>query len=261
MQAGTPVTSPIPEPQNDTAASASGGSPVTPWGPWTAILLGVLITIAGIGGSLALAKWGLVAMPGARGSDAIGLQVLLAQQLIVIVLTLLVGLRRPGPVQSYALARPVAGWRAYAYGIGLVAAFQVIATSLEFLFVPNDMIRDLKPFLELARSPWWLFGLLVIGIGAPLSEELLFRGLLLPALAKSRLGIAGAAIVSSVLWTSLHANYSLTGLAEVFIAGLLFAWLLWRTGSLRVPILCHGLYNALIILGLRYLPLPAAFTG
>ena len=118
-------------------------------------------------------------------------------------------------------------------------------------------VLQLKPLPNTQLMTTWLSAFLV----PTLSEELLFRGLLLPALAKSRLGIAGAAIVSSVLWTSLHANYSLTGLAEVFIAGLLFAWLLWRTGSLRVPILCHGLYNALIILGLRYLPLPAAFTG
>lgn len=261
MQAGMPEPASVAGLAAPSSASASRLALLTPWGAWMALLVAVLITVAGIAGSLALARMGLVAMPGARGGDAIGLQVLLAQQVIVIVLTLLVGLRRPGPVAAYALAPPAAGWRAYAAGVGLIAAFQAIATSLEFTFVPNDMIRDLKPFLDLARSPWWVLGLLVIGIGAPLSEELLFRGLLLPALAKSRLGFAGAAIVSSTLWTSLHANYSLTGLAEVFIAGLLFSWLLWRTGSLRVTILCHGIYNALIILGLRYLPLPAAFTG
>ena len=38
--------------------------------------------------------------------------------------------------------------------------------------------------------------------------------------------------------------------------GLFFSWLLWRTGSLRVPIFCHALYNSLIVLVLRYVPLP-----
>lgn len=233
----------------------------TPWGPWTALLLSALIMVASLAGSLALGAWGLLAMPNARAGDSLGLQVLAAQQAIVVLLTLFVGLRAPGVAAAYALTRPSGGIRTYAWAIGLIAAFQVIATTLEFLLFPNEILRDLKPFLELARGPWWWFGLLVIGIGAPLSEELLFRGLLLPALAKSRLGFWGAALVSSALWTSLHMNYSAVGLAEVFVAGLLFAWLLWRTGSLRVTIVCHGLYNALIILGLRYLPLPAAFTG
>jgi uncharacterized protein len=257
MQAGTPPMDASRPPD----AAAPRLALATPWGPWTALLLAVLITVLGIMGSLVLAKLGLLALPSVATGDSIGLQVLLVQQLIVIALTLLVGLRAPGPVATFALARPTAGLRAYAAGIGLIAAFQVVATSLEFLFVPQDMVRDLKPFLELARGPLWLFGLVVIGLGAPLSEELLFRGLLLPALAKSRLGFPAAAVVTSALWTSLHASYSLTGLLEVFIAGLLFAWLLWRTGSLRVTMVCHGLYNALIVLGLRYLPLPALFTG
>ena len=261
MQAGMPEPAPATAPQDGLSAPQARLALVTPWGPWSATLIAVLITVASIAGSLILGRLGVLAMPNTPGADPIGLQVLLAQQAIVILLTVLVGLRSPGPVAAYALRPPSAGWRAYGLGLALVAAFQLIATTLEFLFSPSDMVRDLKPFLELSRSPWWVFGLLVIGIGAPLAEELLFRGLLLPALAKSRLGFWGAALLSSLLWTSLHFNYSLAGLAEVFTAGLLFAWLLWRTGSLRVTMLCHGFYNALIILWLRYLPLPAAFTG
>ena len=58
------------------------------------------------------------------------------------------------------------------------------------------------------------------------------------------------------LWTALHAGYSLAGILEVFTIGLFFSWLLWRTGSLRVPIFCHALYNSLIVLVLRQVPLP-----
>jgi membrane protease YdiL (CAAX protease family) len=39
--------------------------------------------------------------------------------------------------------------------------------------------------------------------------------------------------------------------------GLFFSWLLWRTGSLWVAISCHALYNSLIVVVLRYVPLPA----
>jgi membrane protease YdiL (CAAX protease family) len=47
------------------------------------------------------------------------------------------------------------------------------------------------------------------------------------------------------------------GLAEVLAIGLFLSWLLWRTGSLRVTIFCHGLYNLLIVLALRLVDLPA----
>jgi membrane protease YdiL (CAAX protease family) len=96
-----------------------------------------------------------------------------------------------------------------------------------------------------------------VGIGAPLSEELLFRGFLQAALARSRLGFAGGAVIASLLWTALHAGYSIPGIIEVFVIGLFFSWLLWRTGSLLVPIVCHALYNSLIVFVLRYVPLPA----
>lgn len=243
------------------AAFASTLPERMPWGPWSGLLLAVLIMAASIMGSLVLARSGLVALPGASPGDSIGLQVLLAQQTLAILLTLLVGLRARGPSAMFALTPPLGGAKTYAIAIGIVASFQAIVTTLEFTIVPNDMVRDLKPFVELSRGPLWLFGLVVVGIGAPLSEELLFRGLLMPALAQSRLGGVGAAVFSTGLWTGLHANYSVTGLIEVFATGLLFSWLLWKTGSLRVTILCHGLYNAAIILGLRYLPLPAVLGG
>ena len=55
------------------------------------------------------------------------------------------------------------------------------------------MYADLRPFVRHAQRAEWVLALLVVGIGAPLSEELLFRGFLLSALARSRLGFAGAA--------------------------------------------------------------------
>jgi membrane protease YdiL (CAAX protease family) len=106
-------------------------------------------------------------------------------------------------------------------------------------------------------GPHWPLAAAVLGIGAPLSEELLFRGFLLSALAKTRLGFWGAAVVSALGWTTMHAGYSLAGLVEVFAIGMLLSWLLWRTGSLRVTIFCHAIYNSLIVLALKLVDLPA----
>jgi uncharacterized protein len=116
--------------------------------------------------------------------------------------------------------------------------------------------QDLKPFMRLLRSDaGWLFAIL-IGIGAPLSEELLFRGFLLGALSRTYLGFFGATLVTTLAWTALHAGYSGFGLVEVFVAGLFFCWILWRTGSLWPPLFCHSLYSSSIIAILWTTPVP-----
>lgn len=242
-----------------------GGSPAfvprTSWGPWTA--LGVAVLIAALAGALSvvLVHAGLIGRQGVIPGDSIGVEVLMTWQAGVIVLTLLAALWQRRPAETLLLDRPPAGVSVYIVALALLLAFQAIATGLEYLFVPDQMFRDLRPFSDLARGPAWLIGLAVIAIGAPLSEELLFRGFLLPALAKSRIGFVGAALVSTTLWTTLHIGYTIFGLIEVFCIGLLFSWLLWRTGSLRVTILCHAVYNALILLVLRYVSLPGIPIG
>ena len=102
-------------------------------------------------------------------------------------------------------------------------------------------------FEEFIRSDAWWLAVLVIGLGAPVMEELLFRGFLFPALAQTRIGLIGAAVSTSAGWAALHAGYSSLGLIEVFAVGLYFSWLLVRTGSLRVPMFCHAAYNLAVV--------------
>ena len=85
---------------------------------------------------------------------------------------------------------------------------------------------------------------------------MLFRGYLLRTLTASRLGNSGAAVLSSALWTALHYGYSAISLVEVFLMGLLLTALVRRTGSIRVGLLCHAVYNSTLLIGLRSWPLP-----
>jgi CAAX protease family protein len=124
------------------------------------------------------------------------------------------------------------------------------------LFSPGDLGRDIAPFAKLIRSDAWWLTLMAVGVGAPLAEELFFRGFLFAALARSRAGIGGATMVTAITWAALHAGYSAVGIVEVVLIGFYFSWLLVRTGSLWVPIFCHATYNTALILALRYLPLP-----
>ncbi len=140
--------------------------------------------------------------------------------------------------------------RIYVAAILLMLLVQVVYNAIVLPFAHETILEDAKLFLEpLSSDAVWLYALAIV-IGAPLSEELLFRGFLQSALAQTRLGFAGAALVSTLGWTALHAGYSSLGLIEVFVAGLFFSWLLWRTGNLWVPIVAHAFYNGMVMVGL-----------
>jgi membrane protease YdiL (CAAX protease family) len=85
---------------------------------------------------------------------------------------------------------------------------------------------------------------------APLFEELLFRGVLLPV-AGQRLGGAGAVILSAAVFAIAH--LSLAELAPLFVLGLGLGWLRWRSGRLGSAVLMHALWNGLTFMNLLFL--------
>ncbi len=187
-----------------------------------------------------------------------GLWVVAVFQVVAVALTLLASAAFGGrPRDVLALRSAPSGWRSYAGAIVAMMGLQAVLAGVTYTFIQHDMLADLRPFVGLVTGPQWPLAAAVLAVGAPLSEELLFRGFLLGALAQGPLGFWGAALITSLLWTGLHAGYSLVGLAEVFAIGLLLSWLLWRTGSLRVTIFCHGLYNLAIAVALRLVGMPA----
>lgn len=52
-------------------------------------------------------------------------------------------------------------------------------------------------------------------------------------------------MIEAALWAALHG--SLPAVLPVFAIGLLLAWLLRRTGSLRVTIVSHAAQNLLVV--------------
>ena len=101
-----------------------------------------------------------------------------------------------------ALGRPVGAPFVYLRAIALMAALQIGVSIVQYSFFPQDMYADLRPFVRLFGEQWVL-ALLVVGVGAPLSEELLFRGFLQSALARSRIGFWPGALITTGLWTAL----------------------------------------------------------
>jgi membrane protease YdiL (CAAX protease family) len=231
--------------------------PATPWKPAPALLATAAIIVASMA-AMALAML-LLGQP-ASGSAELGhrLWALAAMQAVAVVLTLLASGRSSGRLREVlALRRTPIGWRAYASAIVAMAVLQAALAGVQRFLLGHDLLTDVRPIVGIVTGSHWPLAAAVMAIGAPLSEELLFRGFLLGALAQSRLGFIGAALISTAAWSALHYGYSLMGLADVFANGLLFCWLLWRTGSLRVPLFCHAAYNGAIVLALLLVGLPA----
>jgi membrane protease YdiL (CAAX protease family) len=80
-------------------------------------------------------------------------------------------------------------------------------------------------------------------IAAPVTEELLFRGLLFGGLAPSVLGVLGAAIVTSLVWAAIHIQYDLFEMGTIFLAGLLLAAARHSTRSVVLCIILHSAMN------------------
>lgn len=80
-------------------------------------------------------------------------------------------------------------------------------------------------------------------VAAPISEEFFARGFLYRGWSETPLGPVGAIILSSLAWTSLHLQYQWYFFAEVFTLGLWFGYLRYRSGSIWLTIVLHGLNN------------------
>ncbi len=150
------------------------------------------------------------------------------------------------------LETPVGGHRAYLYAIAVMVPMLLAANAAAYTLSPAGFMSDFEQFAKLANTSQPVTAFLSIAIGAPLWEEMLFRGFLLAPLVGG-LGFWPAAVLVSGAWTVMHIGYSTAGLAEVFLIGLFFSWLLRRTGSLWVPIACHAAYNGCLFLALRIL--------
>lgn len=109
--------------------------------------------------------------------------------------------------------------------------------------------------MQLSQDPLYFLIAGGIIIGAPLWEEFVFRGQIFAALAQTRIGVTGAAIVTSGFWASLHIFEPVPFIISLFLLGLTLSWLLVRFGSLWVTIACHAAWNSVSAIVLYWMSL------
>ena len=221
------------------------------WSPLWAVVVAIVIQAGlqlagGVVGTLASAAFAGVS-PGRLSEQQMLsglLAFLLISQVCIVALTWWAAGRfggRPREVLQADRGAPGVGEVVAAVaGLTLVLG---IFNALVYLLRPDLFFADMQQFLPMIRGPSWPLTALSVGIGAPVSEELLFRGFVLSALAQWRYGFWPAALLVNTVWTIFHLGYSVVGLLEVFLGGVYMSWLLWRSGSIWLPMICHAATN------------------
>ena len=152
------------------------------------------------------------------------------------------------PATPVPAAAPPAWHRTLRYAAGtlLVALPALIPVSLgwtallETMNLPHTP-QDVLAIFTNTRSPWVIAGMLLVAcVLAPVYEELLFRAGLY-RFCRHRLGRGWALVISGVCFGALHGNWA--GFLPLAMLGMGLALAYEATGSIRVPIIAHGLFN------------------
>jgi hypothetical protein len=123
--------------------------------------------------------------------------------------------------------------------VDLVSWFAGYAVTPQFVVEIYRSARDSGALLLL---------IVALVFAAPLVEEILFRGFLLPGLAASWIGPGGAILLTSAVWTLLHAQYQPFYLIQIMVLGIVFGWLRLQSGSTALTIGLHGILNLTALL-------------
>jgi membrane protease YdiL (CAAX protease family) len=166
------------------------------------------------------------------------------------------------PLHAMCLDR-APGWKA----IAIVVAFYILSLPAmnwivsfnESMSLPASMsgIEQLMRSLEDAaaettktlldiHSIWELVPcVLVVGLMAGLSEEILFRGAMLRTMQDSRLGMHAVVWIVAIVFSAIHMQFY--GFIPRMLLGVWLGYLLVWTRSLWVPIIAHTLNNSTVV--------------
>ena len=125
----------------------------------------------------------------------------------------------------------------------IAIAWLLIEMSLMTLIDADKLFADEIEELEyMDRLFKGVTGFLALGILAPISEEIGFRGVLLGGLLRARVRPWVAIICSAVVFGALHGTE--IQLLGTVVFGIISGWLLWRTRSLLPGIIMHITNNS-----------------
>jgi membrane protease YdiL (CAAX protease family) len=167
-------------------------------------------------------------------------------------------IRRLGPARVNDGGVSGIGWRpaprrAYMVAAGFLVVMIAMEAIVSHLAPPHGDEMLIQQIF--GTRGWKVAVLFVMAVGfAPVIEELVFRGGMFSALA-GKCGTAGAAVITSVLFTLAHAQEYYQywpGLIVIGVVAAVLIGLRLQYKSIRPGILLHVLFNAVGVLGFAF---------
>ena len=237
------------------APAPHSGVPVQPrtWKFWGTSLWGLLLFAAMFAGQFALvAAFFITKGPPfdiasikavASSGTVISLSVMMGLPAVLAVLWLATRMVHMPLADYLALRRTL--WTDLLIGvvalIALIAGWDLLSRMLGRDISPGFMVDVLKS--AQADGALWLL-VIAFAVAAPVTEELMVRGFLYRGWSELALGPLGAVVLSSLVWTAMHAQYYDWFLfSEVMSIGLLLGYMRYRSNSTWLTIIMHGINN------------------
>jgi membrane protease YdiL (CAAX protease family) len=146
---------------------------------------------------------------------------------------------------DYLALKPMSP-RSIAAVAGVAIAFILISAGAD-IFIKKPVDSDFMTAAYRSVTSVPLFWIAIV-VFAPLFEEIFIRGFLFIGLARSRIGPAGAVLLTTLVWAALHVQYGLYEIAVIFVLGIILGVVRHRTGSLWGPVIIHAFNNLLAVL-------------
>ena len=227
------------------------------WGPWATLAWaaggGLILTVSQTAGALAFLAWTGALSPDSPGQienlsnngPVLAAAFVLSTPIVLAYLALAVRMARATFADYMALTWP--RWRDVLIGVVALTSVLVLAgvgASLSGQEMPSFMTETYRTARDAGMLPLFFFSFAVL---APIQEELLFRGFLFRGL-EPAFGPWPTIVLTAAVWAIVHLQYNWFYLGEIFLLGLVFAWLRWRSGSTILTMLLHGSLNFLAVL-------------
>ena len=146
--------------------------------------------------------------------------------LIIAAVLLLWFLLRKKPLSEAAGLRHCSGWTVGFCAFGAVGLYVLV--SLVLALLPESWMEEYGKAMRLSTETGLIPALAVVA-GAPLAEELVFRGVIQSRLERA-MPVWIAIVLQAVLFGFIHGTPVQIGYA--FLMGLLFGYIRYRTGSI-----------------------------
>ena len=126
--------------------------------------------------------------------------------------------------------------------------------------IPSTYLQEMMPELpNWAEREFELimnnrFGYFIVGLLAPLAEELVFRGAILRALLRWKSNPWIGIVISAIMFSAIHMNPA--QMPHAFLIGILLGWMYYRTDSIVPGVVYHWVNNTIAYVLFAFYPDP-----